>query len=453
MRIHFIAIGGAAMHNLAIALKKNGYIVTGSDDEIFEPSKSRLLQHSLLPKKHGWYPENISKEIDFIILGMHARKDNPELIKAMELGIKIYSYPEFLYEKTKNKKRIVIGGSHGKTTVTSMVMFVLNAAGINFDYMVGANIEGFDTMVNLNDDNEIAVFEGDEYLSSPIDLRPKFHWYKSDIAVITGIAWDHINVFPSFENYLEQFDIFIKSVNFSGELFWFEKDQNLKELVYNNPQINASPYSEMEHQLEPDGTIAIEYLGEKYKLNIFGKHNLQNLNAAYLICKTIGISKKDFLTHITAFKGAARRLQLLAENKSSQIFLDFAHAPSKVTATVSALKEKASHRKLVACLELHTFSSLKKEFLPQYKNTMKEADLQIVYFNHKVIEHKKLEPINEEYVKNCFGQKTIIFTATQDLQNYLLRLSLNNTNLLFMSSGNFNGINFADFAEKLISER
>jgi UDP-N-acetylmuramate: L-alanyl-gamma-D-glutamyl-meso-diaminopimelate ligase len=453
MRIHFIAIGGAAMHNLAIALKKNGYIVTGSDDEIFEPSKSRLLQHSLLPEKHGWYPENISKEIDFIILGMHARKDNPELIKAMELGIKIYSYPEFLYEKTKNKKRIVIGGSHGKTTVTSMVMFVLKAAGINFDYMVGANIQGFDTMVNLNDNNKIAVFEGDEYLSSPIDLRPKFHWYKPDIAVITGIAWDHINVFPSFENYLEQFDIFIKSVNFSGELFWFEKDQNLKELVYNNPQINASPYSEMEHQLKPDGTIAIEYLGEKYKLNIFGKHNLQNLNAAYLICKTIGISKKDFLTHITAFKGAARRLQLLAENKSSQIFLDFAHAPSKVAATVAALREKASERKLVACLELHTFSSLKKEFLPQYKNTMKEADLQIVYFNHKVIEHKKLEPINEEYVKNCFGQKTIIFTDTQDLQNYLLRLSLDNTNLLFMSSGNFNGINFADFAEKLISER
>ncbi len=451
MRIHFIAIGGAAMHNMAIALKKNGYIVTGSDDEIFEPSKSRLLKHSLLPEKVGWFPENINKDIDLILLGMHARKDNPELIRAMELGIKIYSYPEFLYEKTKNKKRIVIGGSHGKTTVTSMLMFVLKAAGIDFDYMVGANIQGFDTMVNLNENNKIAVFEGDEYLSSPIDPRPKFHWYKPDIAVITGIAWDHINVFPSFEKYLEQFDIFIKSVNYSGELFWYKHDENLKKLVYDNPHINSSPYTEMEHCIESDGSVVIDYKDQKYKLNIFGKHNLENLNAAFMICKTLGISKEDFLSHIRGFTGAARRLQLLAENTHTQIFLDFAHAPSKVAATVAALSEKAPDRKLVACLELHTFSSLKKEFLPLYKDTMMPANISIVYFNHKVIEHKKLEPIEEDFVRDCFGEKTIIFTDTKDLQKYLENLSLENANLLFMSSGNFNGINFAEFAEKLIS--
>lgn len=450
MRIHFIAIGGSAMHNLAIALKKNGETVSGSDDEIFEPSASRLKKYGLLPEKNGWFPENISNNIDFIILGMHARADNPELLKAKELKIKIYSYPEFLFEKTKNKKRIVIGGSHGKTTVTSMIMHVLKTSGINFDYMVGANIEGFDTMVNLEEKNPVAVFEGDEYLSSPIDKRPKFHWYKPDIAVLTGIAWDHVNVFPTFENYLEQFDIFIKTINPEGKLFYYGNDDYLTNLVSKNPRINAEKYYEIIHKTDKNGLAVINHNNKEYKLNIFGKHNLENLNASLMICRELGITEDKFLSSIMSFKGASKRLQLLAKNKTGEIYLDFAHAPSKVKATISALKQKNTSVKLTACLELHTFSSLKKEFLPQYFNTMKDADEAIVYFNPQVIKHKQLENLDINYVKNCFGSDINVFTDTEELQNYLIKKNWSDTNLIFMSSGNFNGINFQEFANKLI---
>ncbi len=450
MRIHFIAIGGSAMHNLAIALKKNGETVSGSDDEIFEPSASRLKKYGLLPEKNGWFPENISNNIDFIILGMHARADNPELLKAKELKIKIYSYPEFLFEKTKNKKRIVIGGSHGKTTVTSMIMHVLKTSGINFDYMVGANIEGFDTMVNLEEKNPVAVFEGDEYLSSPIDKRPKFHWYKPDIAVLTGIAWDHVNVFPTFENYLEQFDIFIKTINPEGKLFYYGNDDYLTNLVSKNSRINAEKYYEIAHKTDKNGLAVINHNNKEYKLNIFGKHNLENLNASLMICRELGITEDKFLSSIMSFKGASKRLQLLAKNKTGEIYLDFAHAPSKVKATISALKQKNTSVKLTACLELHTFSSLKKEFLPQYFNTMKDADEAIVYFNPQVIKHKQLENLDINYVKNCFGSDINVFTDTEELQNYLIKKNWSDTNLIFMSSGNFNGINFQEFANKLI---
>ncbi|MDD3741860.1 MAG: Mur ligase family protein, partial [Bacteroidales bacterium] len=306
MRIHFIAIGGAAMHNLAIALHKKGYEVTGSDDEIFEPSKSRLDKYGLLPIEYGWHPENISQKIDIIILGMHARKDNPELMKAQEKGLKIYSYPEYLYEQTKNKKRVVIGGSHGKTTITSMIMHVLKTAGKGFDYMVGANIKGFDTMVNLEEKNDIAVFEGDEYLSSPIDLTPKFHWYKPHVAILTGIAWDHINVFPTFDNYVEQFEIFIKSIQPNGKLFWFGEDENLKIISNSNPNINSIAYNKYEYYSDKQGNVFVDYNNREYKMSVFGDHNMQNINAARYACLEIGIDEEVFWSAIQSFEGAAK---------------------------------------------------------------------------------------------------------------------------------------------------
>lgn len=449
MRIHFIAIGGSAMHNLAIALKQNGHEITGSDDEIFEPSKSRLKKHGILPTKIGWQPEIINTDIDIVILGMHAREDNPELIKAKKLKLKIFSYPEFLYERTKNKLRIVIGGSHGKTTVTSMIMHVLKHNNINFDYMVGASIEGFDTMVNLEDNNEIAVFEGDEYLSSPIDRRPKFHLYKPKIAVITGIAWDHVNVFPTYENYIKQFEIFLETIEKDGTVFYYKNDKDLSELVGKFKNIETKPYDSIEYVEENQTSYAV-YDNEKYEINIFGNHNMQNLNAALKVCHKIGVSTKDFFIAVKSFKGAAKRLQKLYQNNESKAYIDFAHAPSKVKATVSAVKDNYKNQKLVACLELHTFSSLKKEFLPSYKDTMKQADISIVYFSPEVVKHKKMEEVSPEFVQNCFNNNTLVFTCSKKMKEYLRNLDRTNTNILFMSSGNFNGIDFKMFSKELL---
>ncbi|MDD4150915.1 MAG: Mur ligase family protein [Bacteroidales bacterium] len=450
MRIHFIAIGGAAMHNLAIALFKKGYNVTGSDDEIFEPSKSRLDKYNLLPKAFGWFPENISDKIDVIILGMHALKDNPELLRAQELKLKIYSYPEYLYEQTKNKKRIVVGGSHGKTTITSMIMHVLKNTGINFDYMVGANIKGFETMVQLEEDNKIAVLEGDEYLSSPIDLTPKFHWYKPDVAILTGIAWDHINVFPTFDNYVSQFEIFINTIKDNGKLFWFEEDEDLKKLADKNTKTTSNSYNKYEYFTDENSQVCVNFENKVYKMSVFGDHNMQNINAARLACIEAGVTEKQFWETIQNFEGAAKRLQLVKETDNSSFYIDFAHAPSKLKATINALKQKYPQRKLVACIELHTFSSLQKNFIPQYKDCMKNADTAIVYYSHEVIKHKRLPEIEESFVKKSFGEETLVFTDTKRLKDFLSEQNFSNTNLLMMSSGNFNGIDFVKFADELI---
>ncbi|MDR2009845.1 MAG: Mur ligase domain-containing protein [Bacteroidales bacterium] len=450
MRIHFIAIGGSAMHNLAIALHKKGYKVTGSDDEIFEPSRSRLEKYGLLPVKQGWFPEQINENIDIIILGMHARIDNPELLRAQELNLKIYSYPEYLFEQTKNKKRVVIGGSHGKTSITSMIMHVLKHNNINFDYMVGANIKGFDTMVNLEEKNDVAIFEGDEYLSSPIDMTPKFHWYKPHIAVLTGIAWDHINVFPTFENYVKQFEIFIKSIEKGGKLFWYEDDKELKKINKSNKDIQSISYNNADYFTDKEGNSCIKINDKIFILSIFGDHNFQNANAARLVCNELGINDMEFWNAMQTFEGAAKRLQLIRQNKETAFYIDFAHAPSKLKATINALKQKYQDRKLIACIELHTFSSLQANFIPQYKNTMENADTAIVYFNPEVIKHKRLPEISRDFVKSSFGDNVMVFTDTLALQQFLKKTDLNNTNILMMSSGNFNGIDFAEFAEELI---
>ncbi len=453
MRVHFIAIGGSAMHNLAIALYKKGSKVSGSDDEIFEPSKSRLAACGLLPEKQGWFPEKITNEIDSIILGMHAHSDNPELLKAKELGLKIFSYPEYLFEQSKNKTRIVIGGSHGKTTITSMIMHVLKESGVLFDYMVGAQVQGFDTMVSLSENAKYMVIEGDEYLSSPTDLRPKFHLYHPHIALLSGIAWDHINVFPTFENYVEQFAIFVSMLEENGSLVWYQHDKEIQKIAKNlKKSIKSITYSEHKNKTKNNTTFLITENGN-VPLEIFGKHNLENISGALEICRLVEITDSQFYNAISSFKGANKRLQKLGENTQTTVFLDFAHSPSKVKATINAVKEQFPDKKLIACLELHTYSSLKKDFLPQYKNSMDMADEAIVYYNHHTIELKRLAPVESNEIVNTFAQKNLkVFTESRQLIDYLLSSDYNNKVLLMMSSGNFDGIQFTEFTKRILDK-
>jgi len=449
MHFHFIAIGGSAMHNLAIALFLKGELVTGSDDEIFSPSKERLEKYGLLPEKIGWNPALINDKIDTIILGMHARIENPELLKAKELQIPVFSYPEFIYEQTKNQLRVVIGGSHGKTSITSMILHVLNKNNIDHNYMVGAQLEGFDCMVRLSDSSKIAIIEGDEYLSSPIDRRPKFHLYRPNIAVISGIAWDHINVFPTFENYIEQFKIFAECVSDDGCIFYCNEDNELKKLMSSNDfNCELKSYSAHDHNVI-NGVTNLVQENQQIPIEIFGLHNLQNLKAAQLVCKELGIDNLSFYNSISKFKGASKRLELVAKNNNSVFYKDFAHSPSKLKATTKALKEQFPKRKLVACMELHTFSSLNKDFLKQYKNSMCLADEAIVYFNTETIKHKKLEKITEEDVSNAFVNITV-FTSSDHMITHLKSKSWDHANLLMMSSGNFDGIDFKKFGKEII---
>ena len=423
MKIHLIAIGGSAMHNIALALNEKGFEVTGSDDAIFNPSKSRLENAGLLPKKMGWFPDKITEDIDAIILGMHARNDNPELKKAQEIGLSIYSYPEYIFNQSKDKKRVVIGGSHGKTSITAMILHVLQYHQIDCDYMVGANLEGFTTMVKLTHEAPVVILEGDEYLSSPIDRRPKFHWYKPHIAVLSGIAWDHINVFPTFENYVEQFRVFMDDV--SDCLIYCEEDEHLRKLANKGASCRLQPYTTPLHKIK-NGITFLQDKNEEVPLAIFGDHNLQNLNAARLVCKELMVSESMFLEAIQSFKGASKRLELVKKNENTAIYKDFAHSPSKLKATSAAMKKQFSDRKLVACMELHTFSSLNEEFLQQYAHCMDEPDIAIVYFSPAAIAHKKLNPITKKQVHVAFAREDLmVFTDSQKLQYYLKSLDWN----------------------------
>ena len=451
MKVHFIAIGGSAMHNLAIALKKKGFYVTGSDDEIFEPSKSRLKKHNILPKEFGWFPEKITSELDAIILGMHAREDNPELLKAKELGVKVYSYPEYVYEQSKDKIRVVIGGSHGKTSITSMILHVLGKLDMKFDYLVGAQLEGFDTMTQITD-APIIILEGDEYLSSPIDRRPKFHLYHPNIALISGIAWDHINVFPTFENYVEQFSEFIKLIEKDGVLIYCSADIEVNKiaLTTSNPDIDRIGYSTPENVIE-NGVTSILISGNKIPLQIFGDHNLQNLNGARLVCNQLKISDEQFFEAIQDFKGASKRLELIAKNDSTAVYKDFAHSPSKLKATTKAVKQQYESRKVIACMELHTFSSLNKTFLQEYKDSMAAADEAYVYYSNHTLEHKKLAPITPEEVRAAFGSDNVtVYNDSNELFDMLNQKDWENSVLLLMSSGNFDGKDLNSFGESII---
>ena len=450
MNIHFIAIGGSAMHNLAIALHNKGYHVTGSDDTIHDPSKSRLEKRGLLPKEFGWFPEKINDALDVIILGMHAKKDNPELLKAQELGLKIYSYPEFLYEQSKDKTRVVIGGSHGKTTITSMILHVLNYHDRKVDYMVGAQLEGFDTMVHLTKENEFIVLEGDEYLSSPIDMRPKFHLYKPNIALLSGIAWDHINVFPTFENYLEQFQIFTDSLTNGGIMVYNEDDENVKEVVENsNHPIKKYPYKTPQHFVD-NGITYIDTSDGDMPLEIFGDHNLQNLAGAKWICQHMGIDEDDFYEAVASFKGASKRLEKIAENDETVIFKDFAHSPSKVKATTEAVKKQYDKRELIACLELHTYSSLNAEFLQEYKGALDRADKAVVFYSPHAVKIKRLEEVTESQIGEAFQRDDlIIYTNPDEFKKFLFSQNFDDKAILLMSSGNYGGLDFESL-KKLI---
>lgn len=453
MKVHFIAIGGAVMHNLAIALHKKGYLVTGSDDEIFEPSKTRLSAYGLLPRSGGWDTGRITQDIDTIILGMHARPDNPELHRAIELGIPVLSFPEYIYEQTKDKKRIVVGGSHGKTTTTAMIMHVLRQSGISFDYLAGSSIEGYETMVGLSADSRLAVLEGDEYLTSPIDRRPKFHLYKPDIAVITGIAWDHINVFPTFEIYLEQFKVFADTISPQGSLIYYDGDPEARKIAQaSRPDIKKTGYKTHGYFQNKTGFYAASH-NRTVPLQIFGEHNMQNISAAREACFSVGITEDQFYSAIQSFKGTSKRLQKIKESEKGTVYLDFAHAPSKVKATVDAVAEKYVNSSIIACLELHTFSSLNKEFLPHYRGTLDKATAAFIYFNPHAIELKKLALISKEEVKEAFANTGIrVFDSANELISEIKKVKLENPVYLFLSSGDFDGNDIFKLADELLSD-
>jgi UDP-N-acetylmuramate: L-alanyl-gamma-D-glutamyl-meso-diaminopimelate ligase len=445
MNVHFIAIGGAAMHNLAIALHNKGYQVTGSDDTIFDPSKSRLDAKGLLPETFGWFPGKITQNLDAVVLGMHAKEDNPELLKAQELGLKIYSYPEFLYEQSKNKTRVVIGGSHGKTTITSMILHVMHFHDKDVDYMVGAQLEGFDVMVKLTENNDFIVLEGDEYLSSPIDRRPKFHLYKPNIALLSGIAWDHINVFPTYKGYVEQFRIFIDSIVKGGSITYNEEDPEVRRVVEASENtIRKLPYQTPEYSVE-NGQTLLETPEGPLPVEVFGKHNLNNLAGAKWICQHMGIDEDDFYDAISTFKGASKRMEKIAEGNTNVVYKDFAHSPSKVEATTKAVKEQYPERTLIACLELHTYSSLNAEFLKEYKGTLDVADIAVVFYSPHAVEIKKLKEVTQDQIAQAFHRDDlIIYTNPDDFKQFLFSQNFDNKALLLMSSGNYGGLDFEE---------
>lgn len=450
MRIHLIAIGGAVMHNLALALLQNGHRVTGSDDEIYNPAKDRLGAAGLLPPASGWFPERITPDLDQVILGMHARADNPELARAKELGLSVASFPEFIFQHARGKTRLVVAGSHGKTTTTAMIMHVLRLSGKPFDYLVGAQLEGFDTMVRLSN-APLMVIEGDEYLSSAVDRRPKFLHYQPHIAIITGIAWDHINVFPTFETYCRQFDLFVKTIEPGGHLIFYEKDETLQELVRQQKlAIHALPYSGIPYEIV-NGKAVVRRIGDvPVPLEIFGDHNLANLHAAMLACLQLGVSMEEFWEAASSFRGAARRLQVIVEEEDFCAWLDFAHAPSKAHATVEAVRKFHPHRHLVACLELHTFSSLNKNFLKHYAGTLTQADTACVFYSPHTLEMKKMPPIGAEEVRDSFDRKDLlVFTERAALEAFLKKQNWRGADLLLMSSGTFGGMGIRDFVKSL----
>lgn len=450
-RIHFIAIGGSVMHNLAIALKNQGHTVTGSDDEIFEPSRSALEKSGLLPRAEGWDANRIDTSLDVVILGMHAKKDNPELLKAQQLGLKIYSFPEYIYNHSVDKQRVIIAGSHGKTTITGIVVHVLNYFNRSFDYVIGARIKGVDNPVKLSD-APLIVIEGDEYLCSALDPTPKFLRYQHHIGLISGVAWDHANVFPTEEAYLKEFDKFADQTPKSGILIFCDTDPMVS--VVGNKQredVISVPYKAHPHAVE-NGQEFLTNGKERIPIKIFGNHNLQNITGAKELLKKIGISSEQFYKAIQTFEGAAGRLEKVKETSSTVVFKDYAHAPSKVKASVRAVKELYPNREVVPCLELHTFSSLNKAYLPQYKDSLKGLNNAIVFFNPQKVKAKNLEPLTEADIKNAFGNNSLkVFDDAQKLEEYLKTQNWANKNLLMMSSGNFAGADVKTLADKILA--
>lgn len=450
MNIHFISIGGSVMHQLAIALKRKGYQISGSDDEIFEPAKSNLKQEGLLPTQPGWLPERISSTLDAVILGMHAKADNPELLRAQELKLPVYSFPEYIFKESVHKKRVVVGGSHGKTTTTAMIMHVLREAHKDFDYLVGARLQGFDQSVNITD-APLMICEGDEYPASTLERRPKFHFLFPHIAVLTGIAWDHINVFPTFENYLQQFTLFIDKIEPGGVLIYNETDEVLKKLVNDHlrKDLQYKPYGVLPHTIE-DGQTTITIDQATGRLKVFGNHNLLNMHAAWLVCQQLGIDAAMFVHAIHSFTGASKRLELLSRNQSTTVYRDFAHAPSKLKATIEAVRNQFPQKRIIAIFELHTFSSLNEAFIKEYNGVMNDADEAVVFYSKHALQLKRMPPLQKEAVLNGFGKKELqVFNHRQELENWLEQQNYQNSVVLFMSSGNYEGFELDGFAKRI----
>lgn len=452
MRIHFIAIGGAIMHYLAIAIKNKGHEVSGSDDHIFDPAKSNLEKNGLLPNKLGFFADNISANMDAIVLGMHARKDNPELLEAQKLGLKIYSFPEYIYENSKDKQRIVIAGSHGKTSITSMIMHVLKKAGRDFDYLVGSQLKGFEGNVRITQEAKEIIIEGDEYLSSAIHPEPKFLSYKPQIALLSGIAWDHINVFPVYSDYVKQFSLFAESMCKAGILVYNSEDPEVNRIANEHSnRLNLYEYSTPKHEVSKHQTFLVKEDGKRIPLRIFGKHNLQNLQGARRVCNAMGIGDDVFDEAISDFEGAANRLTPVQVGDNNAIYKDFAHSPSKLKATIKAMKDQYPDRKLTACMELHTYSSLNKNFLEEYRDSMNEADQAIVYYSPEVVALKKLPAISPDDIKEGFCRSDLnIIQSRDELQNLINKQDWQNRNLLMMSSGDFGGTDIKVLADQII---
>ena len=438
-KVHFISIGGSVMHSLAIELKRLNYVVTGSDDVIYEPSKSSLIENDLYPKELGWHESNIKDDLDFVILGMHARSDNPELKLAKHKKIKIYSFPEFVYEYSKNKTRVVIAGSHGKTTIASMVLHVLKNNTINVDYLLGAKIEGLSNSVSLSNENDFIIIEGDEYLSSRIHDTPKFHVYKPNIALISGISWDHVNVFPTFDVYKNQFGVFIDKIVDGGVLIYNDNDLEILDLLKNNQNfIRKIPYSRHNY-IAKDNKFFIETDEGILPLKIFGKHNMENLSGAKQVCNLIGLTDDEFYNSILTFKGATNRLQLKEIKLGRSVIIDFAHSPSKLKASIDAVKTNFSGE-LVGVYELHTFSSFHKKFQIHYRGTMDKCDYPIIFIDRSNPKLKN-QDLDEESLKKSFNNLKMKFIFDKDeLDNYIMSFEQLNLNLLLMSSGKFGGI-------------
>jgi len=440
------------MHNLALELHRQGHEISGSDDEIYEPSRSRLENAGLLPAGMGWFPEKITEDIDTIIVGMHARLDNPELRRARELGLEVCSYPEFIANQSTDKQRVVIAGSHGKTTITSMILHVLRQSKRTFNYLVGAQVEGFDTMVRLDAEAPVIVIEGDEYFTSPEDPTPKFLHYGPHLLLVSGIAWDHFNVYPTWESYVKQFEILADSLPKAGVIVFDETD-NMLDIIgqKDRPDVTKIPYEAHPHKITNGQTFLITQSQGSVPLYVFGEHNMKNISGAKAVCERLGVTDEEFYRGIQTFKGAAKRLELLAKSPTTNAYRDFAHAPSKVEATTRAVKEQFPKRRLVACTELHTFSSLNKTFLNQYRRKMDAADLAVVFYSPETVEHKRLEPISEADIRAAFKRDDLkIFTNPAELQDFLKNQNWQNTNLLMMSSGTFGGIDLKALAQGIV---
>ncbi|NPA43017.1 MAG: peptidoglycan synthetase [Chlorobi bacterium] len=447
-KVHFIAIGGSAMHNLALTLHDAGVEVTGSDDVIYDPSKTRLADAGILPPRFGWFPEKITPDLDAVIVGMHARSDNPELLRAKELGIPLYSYPEFLYRHAKDKTRLVVAGSHGKTTVTAMVIHVMTRAGLDTDFMVGSQLRGFQRMIRLTPDAPYMVIEGDEYPTSPLDPRPKFLHYKPHHTVITGIALDHINKFDTFDKYLEQFAAYVRTIEPGGTLVYFEEDPHLPKLATLRDDIRKIPYRTPSYEII-DGIYYLITPYGRVPMKIFGRHNMQNAEGARLLLQAIGVDDRTFYDHIRTFEGAGMRLETLYDDGNTVIIRDFAHAPSKVKASVEAVRERYPDKKLTAVLELHTYSSLNKKFIPHYKGTLEPADEAVVFYSPEAVKIKRLDPIEPEFIRQAFGRPDLkVFTDDREFKRYMENLPKDNNVLLLMSSGHLGGIEVRDLVEE-----